>query len=208
MKLMDAARGAALVALLALVAPAPASAQLGGFLKKQIKQKLVHTVVDSALNKIAGQRADSASEGKPDGDAAGAPVAPATSNAARRALASVLNQGPIHDDNMIQITPGVLDKLEKFLAAQKADPEGAARALREGKNVGPGGLTLVQYGLVTERVLFFCATARQSNPGSNALGALATAAGSYNAYTATEIAAIRPRCARIAALFDTADAQP
>ncbi len=206
MKLLNAARGAALVALFALVAPAPASAQLGSFLKKQLKQKIVHAVVDSAVSKVMGQGEDSSSAATADGT--GAPEAPAVPAAAGRALAGMLPKGSNPGGSMVEITPPVLDKLEKFLAAQKADPAGAAKALQEGKTVGPGGLTLVQYGMVTERVLFFCATANQSNRGSAALGALSAAAGGYNAYTPIEAAAIRPRCARITALFDAGDSQP
>ncbi len=206
MTLVNAARGAALVALFALVAPAPASAQLGGFLKKQLKNKIVHAVVDSAVSKVMSQSDDSTSATATAGKAA--PETPALPAGARRALAGMLPQGSNPGGSMVEITPPVLDKLEKFLAAQKADPEGAAKALREGKNVGPDGLTLVQYGLVTQRVLFFCATANQSNRGSTALGALSAAAGGYNAYTPTEAAAIRPRCARITALFDAGDSQP
>ncbi len=53
MRIVTMARAAALVALFAAL-PAPASAQLG-FIKKQLKQKIVQEVVDSALSKVAGQ---------------------------------------------------------------------------------------------------------------------------------------------------------
>ena len=67
---------AAVLAGLCAALPAPASAQLG-FIKKQLKQKIVHTVVDSALNRVAGAPADSTATAAPVVPAA--PAVPAES---------------------------------------------------------------------------------------------------------------------------------
>lgn len=78
MSMMNSVRAAMLVAILAAL-PAPASAQLG-FIKKQLKQKIVHTVVDSALNRVAGAPADSTT--------GAAPVVPAESAAPAESTAA------------------------------------------------------------------------------------------------------------------------
>lgn len=78
MSLKIAARAAALVVILAAL-PAPASAQLG-FIKKQLKQKIVHTVVDSALNRVAGPAADSSKAAAPAVPAESTAAAPSTSS--------------------------------------------------------------------------------------------------------------------------------
>jgi hypothetical protein len=81
---------AALAALLMTSAtPTPAAAQIGGFLKRKLKAKVVQTVVGNA--------------------------ATATGNGARTTASA---PAPGFTDNVLEITPELLDRLEKGLAAE------------------------------------------------------------------------------------------
>lgn len=169
MRLLTTAGSSALIALLIGIMPAPASAQLG-FLKKQLKKKVVETVIDTALSKVAGQAV-----------AANQP----TDSGARVTAGQSLAQAPKFDKYVVEITPQALDHLEKFLTTkQEKDPQ-----------------TLVQMSLMTQRVVAFCAAAEPAGGGGAAVSALSTISGLYKAYTAAEMATLKPRCAKIAALF-------
>lgn len=87
----------ALVAGLAGVVPASASAQVGGLIKKKVKEKVVQTVGG----------ADTASS----------------------ASAAVPGSGPVFNDYVLEITPDLLDRLEKALAAEAAAREENARRI-------------------------------------------------------------------------------
>jgi len=71
-------------------APAPATAQVGRFIKKRMKDK-VETVVGAD-----------------------------TASAARAASAAVPGSGPVFNAYVLEITPDVLDRLDKALAAEAA----------------------------------------------------------------------------------------
>ena len=93
-------RRTALALMLASVIPAPASAQIGA-IKKKMKDK-----ISQALG------ADSGSKAAPGTSSARAPAA-----------------GLVFDDNVLEITPALLDRLEKGLAAEQADRKTAPKLL-------------------------------------------------------------------------------
>jgi len=90
----------ALVAGLAAAVPVSASAQVGGFLKKKMKEKVEQTV------------------GGAD-----------TASANRAVSAAVPGSGPVFNEWVLEITPDILDRLEKALAAEAAAREANARGL-------------------------------------------------------------------------------
>jgi len=89
----------ALVTGLAGVVPASASAQVGGLIKKKVKEKVVQT-------------------GGPE-TAAASPAAPE----------AVPGSGPVFNSYVLEITPELLDRLEKALAAEAATREENARRI-------------------------------------------------------------------------------
>jgi hypothetical protein len=87
--------------LVAAAIPAPANAQIGGLLKKKVKEKIVQ--------KAGG--ADSTAIAAGDTSAAGA--------AGKRARAATPSSGPRFNEYVLEITPTVLDQLEKGIAAEE-----------------------------------------------------------------------------------------
>lgn len=99
----------ALVGILAAAAvPAAGTAQVGGALKKAAKQKVKET---------AAQKAVSAAGVRPDTVVAGgaAPGSPADARTGEGAVS-----GPVFSENVLEITPELLDRFEKGLAAEAA----------------------------------------------------------------------------------------
>ncbi len=112
MKIRVIVRRAALAALVGALLPAPASAQIGGLLKKKLKEKIVHTVV------ARDTTAEAPPADAPDGAEAQAP------SVKKRAPGTA---GPTFDEYNPEITPELLDRLEKLLAAQEAARTDVAR---------------------------------------------------------------------------------
>lgn len=97
-RLMPCAVVAAMLAAAAV--PAPAHAQLGGLIKRKLKEKIVQKVADP----------DSATVAAADTSAAG--------TAGRRARTAPPVSGPRFTEYVLEITPQLLDQLEKGLAAE------------------------------------------------------------------------------------------
>lgn len=118
------------MAILAAFAPAPASAQIGRFIKKKLKQTIVEAVVET--------------------------VAPAEATMAMGG-GYVPTTGPVFDESVIEMTFEVLAKFEQGMiteiAQRKAAASGPARmdAVRRAS-----GLTDRQYAILKERVIPFC----------------------------------------------------
>lgn len=240
-------RRTALAVMVAAAIPAPASAQIGA-IKKKMKEK-----ISQALG------ADSGSKAAP---ATGSPRAPAA------AL--------VFDDNLLEITPALMDRLEKGLAAEQADRKTAPKllfgadydrckealekspeyqkeyqefiaryadlpesrqpeALKENMKrqdaqlraqCGPpfqeadklryslprraeeagqtaAALTSRQYAILKERVMPLCeATETAAGPGAELqVPKKGSSSHVFFAYKATEVEAIRPRCAKLAVAF-------
>ena len=251
-------RRTALVIVLAAAIPAPASAQIGA-IKKKMREK-----ISQALG------ADSGSKAAPATGSARAPAAAAPGSA--RAPAATL----ICDDNLLEITPALLDRLEKGLAAEQADRKTAPKllfgadydrckkeleespayrkeyqefiaryadlpesrqpeALKENMKredaqlraqCGPpfqeadklrfslprraeeagqtaAALTPRQYAILKERIMPLCeATETAAGPGGELqVPKKASSSHVFFAYKATEVEAIRPRCAKLATAF-------
>ena len=88
-------------ALVAAAIPAPAHAQLGGLIKKKVKEKVVQKV----------GRGDSARTTPPD---------TSTPNAAGKgARTAPPSSGPRFNEHVLEITPELIDRLEKGLAAEE-----------------------------------------------------------------------------------------
>lgn len=102
----------ALVAMLVTAAaPAPAAAQIGGLIKRKLKEKVVQTVGGSDT------------------------AAPAAETADRDARTGLPRQGPRFTENVLEMTPELLDRFEKGLAAESAVRDEIDRAL--GKLLSP-----------------------------------------------------------------------
>ncbi len=97
-------RCAGLAVVLAMALPAPASPQLGKWVKKAIKQKIADKVEQTVLG--------SDSTAPPDGSRTGA---------SRVTKSAAAPAGPVSDEYNFDLTPEVLDKVEKGLAAEAAD---------------------------------------------------------------------------------------
>jgi hypothetical protein len=105
--------GAALVVMVAgAAAPAPASAQLGKLLKKALKEKVVQTVMDKAAS-AAGVQPDTAPARE---------VAPAGETGVLQAKTPMpgAHPGPNFSEYLLEMTPELLDRFEKGLAAESA----------------------------------------------------------------------------------------
>ncbi len=199
MKTLNFARAAAMLAVIALALPAPASAQFG-FIKKQIKQKILSAVVDSALNKVAGQPTDSTAATRAP-QRSGASGASHTTGATRGTSAAASPEAPQFDEYVIEITPKSLDGLEKYMAAQKGKARSSDRASLQALMGAPGGnsLAVVQYSLMTQRVVAYCSTISPSAPSVAALGM--TEKEMEKQFTPSELRTLRPRCQRIMSLM-------
>jgi len=92
---------AVVAAMLAAAIPAPAHAQLGGLIKKKVKDKVAQTI----------GRGDSARTAPPDTSAPDA--------AGKAARTAPPRPGPRFSEYMLEITPELLDRLEKGLAAEE-----------------------------------------------------------------------------------------
>ncbi len=135
-------RWAAFAAVLALVVPRPAEAQFGGW-KKKLKEKIAQTIIAQAAGQAAPTPADStpttqaaqqpqnptapapaarknapapqAQKGTPEPEAPQAPMTPE-----QKLKASIFNKATL------EMTPDVLDRLEKGLAAEEAERKALA----------------------------------------------------------------------------------
>ncbi len=180
MRIGRAARWMVLAAVLVGALPSAGSAQLGGFIKRKLKQKAVSTAVDTVVSKVAGPGDSAAVKG-----AAGA---------------SARASGPTFDDNTLEITPAVLDRFQKVLSAQQGHRLGksGASALEENH------LTALQYSMLKERVLPFCADPDAAQTAGAAVKVKGAASGMFYVYTQGEIEAMKPRCGKLAALIQGA----
>lgn len=123
-------RWTVLVAILAALAPAPASAQIGRFIKKRLKEKIAQTVIEAV---VPGDTA-AAAAGNPQAPAPGAePAARGSKAAPGRAVKGgtpvAAPSGPAFNEYVLEMTPAVLDKLEQGLAAEAAERQANARVL-------------------------------------------------------------------------------
>lgn len=109
----------ALAAIFAAIVPAPASAQLGGFIKKKIKQQIIQQVMP-ASDTTPAAAAPASGGAAPAGGRAGRAV---------KSAPSAAPSGPVFTDYMLEMTSAVLDQLEKGLAAQAAEQKAVDREL-------------------------------------------------------------------------------
>ena len=100
-------RSAALALVIAVAMPAPASPQIGGFLKKKMKEKIAQTLGSG----------DTAAAAQPAGGAA----APGNGPASRVKKGAAVASGPTFSESMLEITPALLDRFEKGVAAEAAE---------------------------------------------------------------------------------------
>ncbi len=105
MRITTLLRCTALAALLGAALPAPASPQIGGFIKKKMKEKIARTLGTG----------DTASKSAPAPGTARAPGGRAAAPTASPAAGLTFNE------YMLEITPALLDRLEKGLVAEAAD---------------------------------------------------------------------------------------
>ncbi len=173
-------RSAALALGLALALPAPASPQLGKWVKKAIKQKIADKVEQTVLG------SDSTSATSPT---AGSPArAPGGTGAPRARKGAPASTGPQFTEYTLEITPEVLDKVEKGLAAEAADRKAAAPELAK-------ILSREDYQKCAQQV-------SQTPEGKKAYDAFATgtkgneheAMAAYRAYAKRVEELVRPRC--------------
>lgn len=131
-------RWAVLVAVLAAFAPAPASAQLGRFIKKKLQQKIAQAVIENVVP------ADTPAPAAAPGAQAPGAVQPSAPGAAKKAApgravkgAAVAPAGAADGGQatslfnywVLEMTPTVLDNLEKGLIAEAAEKQANARVL-------------------------------------------------------------------------------
>ncbi len=133
-------RWAACAAVLAMMVPGPAEAQLGKFLKKRIKEKIVEAVLtsdDSAAQAPAPSGPASSAQG-PTKKAAPAPaVAPAPAPRATKEVAPAQptltpaeqRRSKLFNEHTLEMTAEVLDRFEKGLAAEAAELKAIAPQL-------------------------------------------------------------------------------
>lgn len=114
MRLRTVARYAICAGLLAGALPAPAAAQFGG-LKRKLKEKIINAAADGAADKVFG----------PDSSATSTTAARGPS-AASRARGGATATGPVFNENMLEITPDVLDRLLRAVAAEEAERKALA----------------------------------------------------------------------------------
>ncbi len=126
-------RWTVLAAILAAFAPAPASAQLGRFIKKKFQEKIAKTVVENVVGvdtpvTVTPGNAQPA----PAGAQRGAPAVAkkgAPGRAVKGAEPVAAPAASVFDDRVLEMTPAVLDRLEKGLAAEAAERQANARVL-------------------------------------------------------------------------------
>ena len=174
MRIGQAARWGVLAAVLVGVLPSAGSAQLGGFIKRKVKQKAINTAVDTVVSKVTGGDSAKASAG-----------------------ASAQVTAPAFDDNTLEITPAVLDRFEKVLSSQQGHRLGKAGAATLQEN----NLTALQYSMLKERVLPFCADPDAAQTARAAVKVHGAGNGVFYVYTQGEIEAMRPHCSRLAQLI-------
>ncbi len=114
MRTISSLRCAGLALVLALALPAPASPQIGKWVKKAIKQKIADKVEQTVVGTDSTTTTTSTA---PTGSRVGALPA-------RKAA-----PGPVFNEYTLEMTPEVLAKLEKGLAAEAADRKAAAQEL-------------------------------------------------------------------------------
>ena len=117
-------RWTVLVAILAALAPAPASAQIGRLIKKRLKEKIAQTVIENVVpsDTPVATAPGGAQPTVPDGAKKAAPG---------RAVKSAPDaaSGPQFNDYVLEMTPAVLERLEKGLVAEAAERKAAQRIL-------------------------------------------------------------------------------
>ncbi|NJD10509.1 MAG: hypothetical protein FIB01_08775 [Gemmatimonadetes bacterium] len=120
MRIMRVVTGAALAAMLvAGAAPSPAAAQFGG-LKKKLKAKLAEAVAEQVLES-ANPVADTTAAVPPASGASTATVASGGSRVAKKpGSPAPARPGPAFSDYVLELTPELLDRLDKGLAAEQA----------------------------------------------------------------------------------------
>ncbi len=119
MRTMSLLRSAGLAVVLAMALPAPASPQLGKWVKKAIKQKIADKVEQTVLG------TDSSTATSPAAGSLGA----APSGSRVGALPAKKGPGPVFNEYTLEITPEVLAKLEKGLAAEAVDRKAVAQEI-------------------------------------------------------------------------------
>ncbi len=174
MRIVRMARAAALVALFAAL-PAPASAQLG-FIKKQLKQKIVQEVVDSALSKVAGQ--DDSAKAAPAA-AAGAQDTTARPQGASAAAASGI--GGFLKKRLGSKLGHAADTAQSHGTGQPAGAEQAAPRAGTGKPTAAAGPQFDEFVVeITPQSLgqlekYLATQSAQRNEGEHQAGNIATA---------------------------------
>ncbi len=112
MRTISLLRSAALAVVLAVALPAPASPQLGKWVKKAIKQKIADKIEQTVLG------ADSSGATPPAVGVLAAAPSGSGGGALRAKKGSSAPAGPTFDENVLEITPELLDRLETGLAAE------------------------------------------------------------------------------------------
>ncbi len=115
MRGMTLLRCAGLAVVLAVALPAPASPQLGKWVKKAIKQKIADRIEQTVLGP------DSTSATPPAAGVLAALPGGSGGGPLRAKKGSPAPTGPSFDENVLEITPELLDRLEKGLAAEAKD---------------------------------------------------------------------------------------
>ncbi len=115
MRTISLLRSAGLAVVLAMALPAPASPQLGKWVKKAIKQKIADKIEQTVLG------SDSASATPPPGGVLAAIPSGSGGGALRAKKGSAAPAGPTFAENVLEITPELLDRLEKGFAAESKD---------------------------------------------------------------------------------------
>lgn len=176
-------RWTVLAAVLAAMAPAPASAQLGRFIKSRLREKIAQVVVETvALG---------------DSSVTSAPRGAAAESARPRS-------GPVFTESVLEMSPTLLVQFEKGLVAEIAErqaiasltPQNRAQfAERQAQAIRKAsGLTPRQYEILKERIVPFCtlgvSTAGHSVPHVSQGGA-------FLVYSVKELMSLGPYCPKL-----------
>lgn len=192
MRIQIAARYGLLAVLIAGALPAPAEAQLGKFIRKKLKEAVVQTVADTVVGAVM------------PGGASSGPTAGGTRRARSAAPA-----GPSFSEDQLEITPDLLDRLERGLTAETAERNAIAESRKKitsphlyeritGKGLSASGLTERQYFILKERVWPFCAVSVEPRPGDTTADMVRK---SGYVYAKGELDALLARCAKLMPLF-------